>query len=271
MARASVNLTCKKCGKEFTHIRHNVDNRSDADRYEDWARATIDSCPECYKAAQAEVRAAEKEKRHAREFKTAQDWENSLKFLPELKGSEEQVAWATVIRHDIMHNAIGGHGLKPEYLGEKWEELVREHSGDDIVNAVAHVRNWALPLVAQDSAKWWIDNRETKGMDTEYILVHWGDIYNASLAQIAKDAKIAELKASEPRHPQCLKKIFAESPKGATWNCTVYGRAKYNNLRIYVDNKEFSVTREEAAELEAWVAAWEAWKKELKELKGDQK
>jgi hypothetical protein len=209
---------------------------------------------------------AKKLERQAREIAEAQAWEYGAKILPELEGTDAQIAWAIVIRHDILHEALASYcGLKPEFFGENWEEML-EGQGPEAISAIAYIREWALPLIKEKSAKWWIEHRELKALNAEYTITHWGDIYNASLVQAAKDEKIAELKARKPERPECLKKAFSESPVDATWNLKVYGSARYNNLRFYISDREFTVTKEEAVELENWVKARAAWRKELEEV-----
>lgn len=61
MAVALVNCKCEVCGKEFTH-KHNCTNRSEAERYEEWAVDNITVCPECYRKEQRELAIAEEEK-----------------------------------------------------------------------------------------------------------------------------------------------------------------------------------------------------------------
>lgn len=53
MAKASVKIICKHCGKEFTHSKKCY-SRKEADSYEAWAVSHIDMCPECRAKAQAE-------------------------------------------------------------------------------------------------------------------------------------------------------------------------------------------------------------------------
>lgn len=48
MAKIMVTVKCEKCGCEFTHI-HRCKNRTEADKYEEWAKENITVCPECYK------------------------------------------------------------------------------------------------------------------------------------------------------------------------------------------------------------------------------
>jgi len=267
MAKASVTLTCQKCGQEFKAEKRDFRNRADADRWEALMVNRGGLCRECWSVERKQAREAETEKQHAQEFAEAQDWEVKVGILPALEGSEAQIAWATTIRYNILLHTIGGDGLKPDFFMANWEKLVSDGGhGEDTINAVAHIRSWALPLIKQKSAKWWIDNREVKGMGAQYIITNWGDIYNASLVQAAKDEKITEIKNRKPVMPECLKKAFASSSEDATWNMKVYGTAKYKNLRIYIGGNEFPLTNDEMIELVNYIKAKDAWEKELKGL-----
>ena len=53
MAKAIAHCTCERCGETFT--KENVlQNRSDANRWTEWAKATITLCPKCWGKAQRE-------------------------------------------------------------------------------------------------------------------------------------------------------------------------------------------------------------------------
>lgn len=61
MAQAQIRCKCKICSKEFWH-KHNCANRSEAERYEEWAAENVTVCPECYKEQQQEAAIAKEEK-----------------------------------------------------------------------------------------------------------------------------------------------------------------------------------------------------------------
>lgn len=88
MAKATAHCICRKCGKEFT-VEKTCYNRTMANEFESYASNHYDECPDCYRARMAEERAKEAKKRE----------EQIAKYeLPELKGSEKQVAWAKSLR-----------------------------------------------------------------------------------------------------------------------------------------------------------------------------
>ena len=127
MAIASIEITCKKCGKKFEH-RATKHSRKEANDYEAWARNYVDTCPECYKA-------------EMREAETKRGEEVSKKFhLPEItEGTEKQIKFASDLRaRFILRNQedVAGMAEALEYLADdsKLEELSGEcgKSVDDI-------------------------------------------------------------------------------------------------------------------------------------------
>ena len=142
---------------------------ADRDRYEDWAKTNIETCPECWGKEQ-------KDKKYALEYSQAQSWEKAVGLLPKLEGSEAQITWAVVIRHNVLGNVISGPGLKPVFFTEEWEELFRQRQDDEHKDAVVYIRDWALPLIAQTSAKWWIDNRNITPIDVFQTLRSWKSV-----------------------------------------------------------------------------------------------
>lgn len=125
MAVAKVILKCKYCGEEFAY-RKDCMNRKIADSTEEWAKANVDECPECYKKGLLEIK-MKKEKASSEKFAPALAEYN----LPSLKGTEKQVEWANTIRNNTL-----GMMLKLKPKENFWE--------------------WARTKI---DAKWWIDNR----------------------------------------------------------------------------------------------------------------
>lgn len=126
MAVASIKLVCKTCGNAFVW-KKTCYNRAEANNSEEWARNNVEQCSECWKKEQAE-------KKKVREIESAKKYEEELgkHDLPELEGTEKQVAWANTIRS----NAVGKL-LKYEPNGSFWD--------------------W---IRTKTTAKWWIEKRE---------------------------------------------------------------------------------------------------------------
>ncbi len=116
MAVARAICKCLTCGNEF-EIRAVKRNRTEANSFETWAAANITECREC------RARAA-----HEEAMKEA-------KGLPQLTGSEKQVAWAIDIRARVVRVIKSQYPLQLPDL-----------------DAV---------LKAKVKAGWWIDNRSS--------------------------------------------------------------------------------------------------------------
>lgn len=97
MAKATVTLVCKTCGKEFTTsvIKR---NRSEADSWEEWSKKNICECPECYKS-----------RRNAEDLAEAEQILAGVTFA-ELTGSDKQTRWANAIRAKQIAKLIKQHG-----------------------------------------------------------------------------------------------------------------------------------------------------------------
>ena len=101
MAVAKMELTCRECGKTFTH-RRECHSRAEADRYEAWAKDNIDLCPDCRRQQQREEREAANTKA------VAALMDKYGLSLPDItEGTEKQVAYANSLRAEyIAHNSI---------------------------------------------------------------------------------------------------------------------------------------------------------------------
>lgn len=121
-----------KCGK-WLSIQGK--GQADADTKAKWAEGRI-FCPEC-RAADAAKQADEQ-------------------GLPRLSGSEKQVAWASEIREAaIPQIQIGAQSIQ---VSDLYSEAARE----ELRLAIARVAN---EMIANESAKWWIDNRHFSWKD----------------------------------------------------------------------------------------------------------
>lgn len=133
MAKATVKVICKECGKEF-EVTANKYNRREADEWEAWAIEHITTCPECKKAA-AQAKAKSRAAEIIGKLTAASGME-----LVALAGSEKQVAWAEDLRATSIIAYINEYGLADGEIADNAAILMQ------VVNA-------------ETSAKWWIDNR----------------------------------------------------------------------------------------------------------------
>lgn len=131
MAKATITYTCKVCGRQTTESTTKY-SRREADSWEVWAAAHIDTCPECRSAA----------KKAAHESKMAEEFaaflaESEIKPV-QLTGTSKQIAWAETIRRDCIVNA-------------------QRIFGDLIPTATIAAIN------TKPESKWWIDHRYVPG------------------------------------------------------------------------------------------------------------
>lgn len=126
MSRAIAHCTCERCGETFT--KENVlQNRSDANRWTEWAKATITLCPKCWGKAQRE-----------QEAERYEALKGELR-LPEITGkSEKQIAFA--------------RDLRARYVARHVEELKKMRCQIDNANAEAVAKVMAEEGVDEDGA-----------------------------------------------------------------------------------------------------------------------
>ena len=139
MAKAEIKCTCPECGA--THYWSvTCHNRREADNWEEFHadEANTRLCPECYAKQQAAKRAEAREA----ENKAAAETAGAL-GLPELSGTEKQVAWAISIRQKALDEALAPHGGSLANLNDKGRAVL----------AAAMAK---LPT----EARWWIDHRD---------------------------------------------------------------------------------------------------------------
>lgn len=144
MTKAIVTIKCATCGKEFT-VSRLCANSADANSWKQWAAEHYDTCRECYLEAQ----------RQAETEEAAED------NLPELEGSEKQIAWALSIRAKFakgIKNFIANAEASLEALKASGE-ATPAHSAQ-----LAKCRKVAAKMLSETSCRWWIDNRNTSAL-----------------------------------------------------------------------------------------------------------
>ena len=104
------------------------------------ARLREEPCWDCRREAERE---------QAREQATTEGW-------PSLEGTPKQVAWAEAIRAQLVERAR-------EFLSDARKWAVRHYSADEIDRGMAPYEALVERLIAQTSARWWIDHRDRSG------------------------------------------------------------------------------------------------------------
>lgn len=134
MAKATITIKCKTCGKEFT-VSKNCYNRTEADSWERWAANHYTTCSECY--AQKKQPAASSNP-------------------PELEGPERQISWATSIRAKFEKEISS-------FIADFEKTLKELKASDEATPAhIAHIAKChkvMAKMLSVTSRRWWIDNR----------------------------------------------------------------------------------------------------------------
>lgn len=147
MAKASVTLKCKDCGAEYT-VTKKCYNRKEADSWEAYMQqGNSGQCTECWKKDQQRKR--EIEKAQLAEKVNAKLSEARI-VLPELVGSEKQVAWANDIRNNFI-SILTKKGLN-------WTLVANKTYPESIAKDVEKL--------FEPSAKAWIESRGTMILNT---------------------------------------------------------------------------------------------------------
>lgn len=150
MAKARATCTCKTCGATF--IRETIKrSRSEADSWEAWAAENIDTCPDCYRAQQQK-----KEK----SLEAARNQQ-----LPQLLGSEKQVAWANAIRNkmisenQVAKGIIDGEFENPDGSVLTFQQAQELWTGAEFTESEKKTVDSVIKLFTETQAKWFIDHR----------------------------------------------------------------------------------------------------------------
>lgn len=125
MAMVKIKINCECCGNEFEH-RKQCCNSSAAADYKEWALENIKICPKCWRTAE--------ERREMMEYESV--IRSAGVNLPELVGTEKQIAWAEKIRIKSVAGMIAN--INPDKIS-----------------------GLVMRISTHTDAKWWIDNRET--------------------------------------------------------------------------------------------------------------
>lgn len=150
MAKARVTCTCKICGATFT--RETIKrNRAEADNWDAWAAENIDTCPDCF-------RAEKKQKEAERVAARSQQ-------LPQLQGSEKQVAWANTIRDKMISENQLAQGIRDgEFINPDGTTLTFQQAQEfwatvDFTPEEKTTADAVIKLFTETQAKWFIDHR----------------------------------------------------------------------------------------------------------------
>lgn len=151
MAIVKIMLKCSTCGREFQH-RHECRNSKDANSYEEWALHNVDECPDCRRERlRQEAIAVQK----AKAEETLRQLQALGVSLPEITGTEKQIAYADDLRLRVLardkrypilvavlqRHAAGDHaGLRALYKDksaidaelDRYAQLVKDKAPDHL-------------------------------------------------------------------------------------------------------------------------------------------
>ncbi len=207
---ARTYIKCATCEAEIKVI---ASSRKEVNQKAAWYVSKGTVCPVCWKT--------EQDKKRAAELIVATE-EAISEELPELQGSEKQIAWATTIRHKLLNNIQLAYENKAEKFYFAWS-AIESLLGKDMLNQLDnefaslglntfserynHKQEFLVQFLNSDrmlraldslqsktSANWWIDNRDTR----------------------ASALLVAEYNATEPTLDDTPTKIVADVKAEAT-------------------------------------------------------
>lgn len=188
MAKATAECTCRKCGGEFTKVTYKQ-NRRLADEWEEWAPTYFDLCEDCYKEEQD------------------QEIAERAEGLPELSGSEKQIAWAIKIRDKFVRKKNESENRKDLFL---ILDFMLQH---------------------EDQASFWIDHRHDE--DTMFYKMYAKDWKEEIMKWFEKQQE--EPEAEEPEVPAEIEKPEEEQLWSEKYN--LYWECEGENIPL-IENGE---------------------------------
>jgi hypothetical protein len=205
MAKARIKLVCEVCGKEYW-VEKTCYNRKEANSWEQWmASAGGNRCKECYAADKAAER-AEKQKK---QLIGIEAWEQELE-LPALSGSDKQIAWARNIRYEALGKAIGGEYIKGYMIKDNWAIQAKAQGIDaSAAKCVRAALENLIKVAANNSAKWWIDNRQAPRFSSSDIIDAAQEILEKeeSVKKVAYDKPFLVQKNTKRQHNAMCREI----------------------------------------------------------------
>lgn len=207
MAKAIAKCTCSKCGKDFEVIK-NFYSRKEAMSFEEWMESNPSPiCPECRKAiedAAIDERSAD---------------------MPELTGTEKQIAWARKIRLSVI-----------EALDRLAKEELIDAEGNPHAEGLRIYKLAIADLIAEhtDSA-WWIENRNA--VDVNWF---WTALMNPAIEKHSNTAEEATetpeeatTETSEELARAYIEEICLENTMAATDVQTFCARCRHMDAKEY--------------------------------------
>lgn len=253
MAKASVTITCSKCGAKFVKEKKCY-NRTEADNWEAYAGRTYDICPSCYG-------------KQMQEEKKARGLLLSVRLRSPYKSEKECVAL-------IYDGDTYSHKDSLREMGATWTDLypAKEEQfagGMFAFDSRQRYKKWVINCTPEDLGS--LIKRSSdlgatiiSGID-EMQLTTWAAVHNQVLANHAeKDAeKAKKLEALGPM-PDWLEAIKEKWPTGAKWNTKFYG--KPGRWTIYLDNEKITLSDELKVQMEQTLCERRKWREAVDKI-----
>ena len=233
MAKGTAACTCCECGKSFTASKI-LASRDQANSWEEWAKSNIIECDECREKEREEEKAAA----NAKAAESAKEFE-----LPELTGSDKQVAWANTIRVKLFEQYSKLTENFAKFTPEKQEQCAEEFKK---VDAVANYL-----FNSKTSAAFWIDNRDT-----------------LSIRTIVRDFEKEVVIVEEKEKTQEVIADYAVKPESTT--ADAIAEVKYSNSMLTVSflSKNSALIKECKSVKMNWNSKDLVWERKLSETTG---
>lgn len=240
MARAIANCTCATCGNTFIRMSF-ARNRTEADKWVDWAEKYFDECTDCY-------------------YKRLRDTEAAKPFTIEVTlNSFSPAVWLIASGDTMPHkDELKAKGFrwanKPEYNPSDplrcWQ--LKIPFSDDISDVLAEITEYLEKIGARIDVK-----MSETDMDEAYetYLVH--KKIRAEKAQKEQEKEEAKAAIERPVRPSWL-------PEGR-WNGKIYGGKRYG-YSVFIWNRQIYITAEQVEELKKWSDEVSAYETKIKEI-----
>lgn len=234
MAKASLYLKCKKCGKEFCHEKY-FSNSKERNSYEEWARDAIDLCPDCYKAES-------REKMREENKKVGLILNASVVPGINLQNGE-------ILMYLWFSGDTETHKEEIKSLGYHWDEC----KNADRYYSLSLKREmcWGKRIEAKDFEE---EIKKAEEIGAKKFVPDAG-LFGSIHAQVAakKHQEWLEIqeelkKLEKPQMPDFLKEMIGDKP----WNQKVYGKSSGRYV-IYLDNEPVSLTDEQASSVKQYL------------------
>ena len=233
MAKATVTCTCCECGKSFTASKI-LASRDQANNWEEWAKSNIIQCDDCREKEREEEKAAA----NAKAAESAKEFE-----LPELTGTEKQIAWANTIRVKVFEQYSKVTESFTKFTPEKQDQCAEEFKK---VNAVANYL-----FNSKTSASFWIDRRD-----------------NLSIRTLVRDFEKEVSIVEEKSEVQETIADYAVKPESTTADAIAEVKYSNNILSVSFPSKNNALIKECKSAKMKWNSKDLVWERKLSEMTG---